>query len=398
MLPAERQSSYFSLLSPLLGPILLFVVIAYGPRLVALVPAEGVALPEFSPQFRVGLHAALEAVGLGHPDAELLAKQRATSSAVPSDSKPFARSSNRPPSNVAGKPVGLTKEELLASKPPPPPQAGKPGATASGGSGKKRQKLMPLETKEDLDKMDFDELNARRVADGMPPLKKESKPKEGPNGLADYPPMNKDIPYIKCQVCRRMASEAYASVQRILENHTGRELKKVRQHSRFEHVTGTGEVHEHVDAVVDRVCDFESDEGAWMAQTDIVKEGEALHLIDYKKQGTCRRECRTMQKTCEALVESMDFELASYMHKLAEQGVSSGVAQQRVCNQLSKVCKKGNTPPYLGKRKNEDFWPFTDAEVRMQMAKKMMGGKFEQINEPVRQKPRDDIDDLHDEA
>ena len=132
---------------------------------------------------------------------------------------------------------------------------------------------------------------------------------------------------------------------------------------------------------------------------DIVKDGTELKLV-HMRQGTCRRECRTMQKACEMVVESVDFEIASFMHKLALEGVSVGMAQQRVCNKLSKVCKKGNTPPYKGKRQNEEFWPFTDEDVKMEMAKRFMAGTMphlEQVNEPKRKKPKDDIDALHEE-
>jgi hypothetical protein len=101
---------------------------------------------------------------------------------------------------------------------------------------------------------------------------------------------------------------------------------------RFELNPAAGELQEKVDGVIDQLCDFESAEGGWMAETDIVKEGshgshptgphatlpdpctshatdsamcivraslqegDQLRLIHIKK-GTCRRECRTMQKT-----------------------------------------------------------------------------------------------------
>lgn len=242
-------------------------------------------------------------------------------------------------------------------------------------------------------------IDALRAADGMPPIKRTPKPDEGPDGLADYPPLKKDIPYIQCSVCQKMAAKAYASVKELVDAGKSTQPKKVRANSRFEHAMGTGELQGKVDEVMDRLCDIESEEGKWMAEYDIVKNGPELKLIHYKP-GTCRRECRTMQRACEIVVESIDFELASALQKLAEDNASVGMAQQRVCNKLSKVCKKGNTPPHIGKRKNEEFWPFTEADVKMEMAKRFLSGNMpglQQVNNPRREKPSDDIDELHDE-
>ena len=53
------------------------------------------------------------------------------------------------------------------------------------------------------------DVDAMRKMDGMDPLPPKQKPDRGPDGLADYPPMKKDIPYIKCSVCQKMAAKAY---------------------------------------------------------------------------------------------------------------------------------------------------------------------------------------------
>ena len=53
--------------------------------------------------------------------------------------------------------------------------------------------------------------------------------------------------------------------------------------SKFEHPSGTGDILEAIDGVIDKVCDFESPEGSWMAETDIVKEGSELKLVQNRK-------------------------------------------------------------------------------------------------------------------
>ena len=45
-------------------------------------------------------------------------------------------------------------------------------------------------------------------------------------------------------------------------------------------------------------------------------------------------------------------------------------------------------PPHTRTRKNEDFWPFTDAEVKGEMAKRLLGGAgMQPANQPVRRDP-----------
>ena len=226
-------------------------------------------------------------------------------------------------------------------------------------------------------------------------------PRSKPPKELDYPPLKKDIPFIKCQVCQRMAQSAFGSVQTLVQEHEAKPKKPKGKKKTFNDGTtsfehkgdGDAKLLEDIDGVMDRVCDVESKEGSWMAATDIVKQGEELKLI-YIKPGTCRRECRTMARACEQIVESIDEEIAQAMHKAVVAGQSVGMAAQRVCNKLTKVCKKGATPPFKGTRKNEDFWPFTDEDVKFEMAKKLFegSGNFQRVNNPVRKgrKSRDD--------
>ena len=68
--------------------------------------------------------------------------------------------------------------------------------------------------------------------------------------------------------------------------------------------------------------------------------------------------------------------------------------------QAAHAAAKGNTPPHTFTRKNEEFWPFTEADLKMEMAKRFLTGKMpslQQMNNPTREKPKDDIDSLHDE-
>jgi hypothetical protein len=195
---------------------------AFGPVavLLALVVMVSCAtmVVDVRPQLRYGLHAALESVGLGHPDADLLSKRRPP---PPAPAVPAAR-------NPINKDRGLTKEEAIAKveaiRRAAKEDAAKARAEAHGGSSssaadgtaaatsaktidkasgmasdkasgkasdkasgkasgvakpqkekkEKKKKPRPMNKPEDWANMDFDELNARRVEDGMPPLEKKS--------------------------------------------------------------------------------------------------------------------------------------------------------------------------------------------------------------------------------
>ena len=221
-----------------------------------------------------------------------------------------------------------------------------------------------------------------------------------PEKELDYPPLKKDLPYIRCSVCQKMAANAFKSVVKLVKEAAERPSQTPkRKGHRFEHAPNTGTLQADIEAVMDRLCDVESEEGKWMSATDIVKDGTELKL-EYIKPGTCRRECRTMQRACEDIVETIDSDMPSALHHEALAGHSVGMAVQRVCNKLSKVCKKGATPPFKGVRKNEEFWPFTDHDVKMEMAKRLMDGVpgLSRMNNPRDpRKDDEDFDSLHDE-
>ena len=184
-------------------------------------------------------------------------------------------------------------------------------------------------------------------------------------------PQNKDIPYIKCQTCELMAARALDQVKQLVAGTAPKTEKK----RRFDHSSDLGGIEASVEDLVGSVCDSESKEGAWMAEYDIVKRGAALKLENQVSGetagGHCRRECRTIEKACAGVVDSID-ELAEYLLSAAREGKSAGTVAQRVCTKMAGVCKKGKTPAWPeGKvRKNEQFKPKTtkDKETEDLMA------------------------------
>ena len=121
---------------------------------------------------------------------------------------------------------------------------------------------------------------------GMDQMPKKPKPA----------PLNKDVPYIKCQACELMAARALAQVKELVAGAAPKSEKK----RRFDHSSDLGGLEAEVEDLVGSVCDSESKAGAWMAEYDIVKRGAALKLESQvggdTVGGHCRRECRTIEK------------------------------------------------------------------------------------------------------
>ena len=139
--------------------------------------------------------------------------------------------------------------------------------------------------------------------------------------------------------------------------------------------------------LLEKICDADADgkegrgdEGIWLSELDVVKQGQAL-VLEHKGPGYCRRECRTIAKACDSVMEKLDSdELVELLFSTSKEKQSAGVAAQRVCTKMAGVCKKGKVPlwPEGKARKNEQFKPKDkkddDLEDLLASMKGMPGG------------------------
>ena len=182
-------------------------------------------------------------------------------------------------------------------------------------------------------------------------------------------PLKDDLKYIKCETCKKMVHEV------------------VRRAALFSSVNA-------VEELLEKVCDADldgkegrGDDGLWLSELDVSKQGQAL-VLQHKGPGYCRRECRTIAKACDAVMEKLEpdevaqavFGVVPRMATDEELEASVGTAAQRVCTKMAGVCKKGKVPLYPeGKvRKNEEFKPKdkkdSDMENLLASMKGMPGG------------------------
>ena len=183
---------------------------------------------------------------------------------------------------------------------------------------------------------------------GMDQMPKKPKPA----------PLTEDVKYIRCRTCNRMVREA------------------VRQAALVSSASA-------VEDLLDKICDADADgkegrgsEGVWMSELDVSKKGQAL-VLEHKGPGHCRRECRTVAKACDGVMEKLDTdELAEYLLGAANEQTSAGSVAQRVCTKMAGVCKKGKVPlwPEGKVRKNEEFKPKDKKDDDLEKLLASMGG------------------------
>lgn len=186
-------------------------------------------------------------------------------------------------------------------------------------------------------------------------------------------PINVDVPYIKCEVCRLMAGVAYDRIAQVNADHPERKAKVKRS---FEVKDEARRI--RVDEVVEQLCDADLKRPPQAQPGDLVESGEWLAAYDIRmdaatrqlklhhmiNEGKCRRECRTIEKACNEVLEQVDDEMGEALLQIAAAAADgTGAADprqaavHRVCNRLSDVCKKGRVPAYEGERAHDEVYP-----------------------------------------
>ena len=209
-----------------------------------------------------------------------------------------------------------------------------------------------------------------------------------------HAPMNADLPFIKCATCERMVLTVLKEVTTLVDAANKKAPKKA-QTRRFESSSNLGGLEESVEDVLAKVCDPENDglkeygkerrsaSGKWLAAHDVAKSTADRRklVLEPKDAGHCRRECRTIAKACESVMERVsaddDTDLASYLISALKEKLSVGTVQQRVCTKIAGVCKKGAVPlwPEGKPRKNEQFKPKTEQDLKTEEMLATMAGE-----------------------
>lgn len=185
--------------------------------------------------------------------------------------------------------------------------------------------------------------------------------------------MRDDLPHIGCSVCKGAVEEMHTIIS---DRREKAPYKKLDENQIVE--------------VIDTICDPDGPEGGWIRAVDVVEEKQnGRRFLEFETpggMGKCKKECRTIAKSCyDLLEEDIDRdELSPLLWKNTIKNAQE--LQEKVCKKMSKRCsdKRVTTnKPLAGssKRVDEYFEPVSDKDLEMEkmlkeMEKSGMGGSI----------------------
>ncbi|KAJ0881905.1 hypothetical protein HanRHA438_Chr10g0479261 [Helianthus annuus] len=165
-----------------------------------------------------------------------------------------------------------------------------------------------------------------------------------------------DIPFIKCQVCEKLAKQLYEQVRD----------KQANISPKKGFYCGYGRLSVlRMDFV--RVC-LEAD---WILKIDIVEQGDRLELVEQDSEGQCGSECKTIERACQEVIGYYDTDVAEYIYK-KKPTMSSLV--NFLCKDLTEACSTKPPPVPKGREPGEPFVAKSAKEAEMEKMLKSMEG------------------------
>ncbi|GJP39701.1 hypothetical protein CLOM_g24045 [Closterium sp. NIES-68] len=144
-----------------------------------------------------------------------------------------------------------------------------------------------------------------------------------------------DIPFIKCDVCKKMVEQLDTQVEREREK---AEPKKVSELKVIE--------------VTEKLCDVKSANGGWISRLDIVESGDLLKLVEHEEDGECLSECKTIERACQQIIGDYDTDIAE---RIFNDEPSQSSLQRYLCHDLSKACSTKPPPVPEGREPGENW-------------------------------------------
>ncbi|XP_008810395.2 uncharacterized protein LOC103721822 [Phoenix dactylifera] len=169
------------------------------------------------------------------------------------------------------------------------------------------------------------------------------------------PPARKeDIPFIKCQVCEKIAGQIY---QQVKKKEAQISPKKVSEFQIIE--------------IAENVCNLKKEEANWILQIDIVENGDKLELVEQGIEGQCNSECKTIERACQEVMGYSDTDVAEFVYS-TKPSIDSLV--NFLCNDLSKACTVKPPPIPEGRIPGEPFIAKSTKEAEMEKILRSMEG------------------------
>ncbi|XP_031093962.1 uncharacterized protein LOC115998519 [Ipomoea triloba] len=163
-----------------------------------------------------------------------------------------------------------------------------------------------------------------------------------------------DIPYIKCQVCEKLAYQLYHQVQ---SKQAEISPKKISEYQIIE--------------ISENLCNLKKQEADWILKIDIVEQGDKLELVDQDAEGQCNSECKTIEKACQEVMGFSDTDVAEYLytHKPKLDSLANFL-----CKDITNVCSRKPPPVPKDRTPGEPFVPKSSKEAEMEKLLRSMEG------------------------
>ncbi|KAG5413177.1 hypothetical protein IGI04_000744 [Brassica rapa subsp. trilocularis] len=168
-------------------------------------------------------------------------------------------------------------------------------------------------------------------------------------------PRKEDVPYIKCQVCEKLASRLH---QLVKEKQLQISPKKISEYEIIE--------------IAENVCNLKKEEADWMLKIDIVEKGDKLQLVEQEEEGMCNSECKTIEAACQKVIGYSDTDVAEYIYK-SKPDLASLV--NHLCKDLTDACTKNPPPLPKDRVPGEPFVAKPSKDAEMDKIMRSMQGK-----------------------
>lgn len=159
-------------------------------------------------------------------------------------------------------------------------------------------------------------------------------------------PVFKSAKLLECTVCKRVADELW---KKALDLRETAPYKKPSEDMYFDAIT--------------EVCNPDKDLGEWITFLDITQAdaGAPLRLEDQEYLGECRRECRTIAKACNTVVEEHREDMAESFYK--RDASTKEKFANRLCNKWAKVCPAKPLKQKKLYAHPDEYWMPVDEEM-----------------------------------
>ncbi|XP_057968573.1 uncharacterized protein LOC131158037 [Malania oleifera] len=163
-----------------------------------------------------------------------------------------------------------------------------------------------------------------------------------------------DVPFIKCQVCEKVATQLHNQVQK---KQAQISPKKISEYEVIE--------------ISENMCNLKKEEADWILKIDIVEKGDKLELVEQDSEGQCNSKCKTIERACQEIMGYSDTDVAEYIFTTKPQ-VDSLI--NFLCKDLTKSCSTKPPPVPKDRTPGEPFVPKSSKEAEMEKLLKSMEG------------------------